>query len=458
MCEDVAHRDRQDYLGVKSHLPLVGWGVYHVATQYLDHTAKCATCIDGLTVGPRPQLAMLPPISPDLLNNNPGFATLHTYLVNFILAPDGSTLGLADQTKADLLNELRSLREATLSDTILLNALEEISLSDVGHERQAETRPPTDTALGSEIQLPASLRDLVYMVSLYLRSSLDSDANQALPDDTEELMAESISHFQSELPQIASVLSEHLVHIERRVATVTSDLSPTVTSAVSTVPAPSSAIPTASSASTSTATTTATTTNEANIKRARKYQPVTPHSSAKSPPPLDTQITAQSDHINRLLASDLPTSLSATTNTLSTLHDTTHTQLAQQITHLERDVHGTRSRHIQARARYLAAVAQGLALKTRVLRLEAERDFYADTALMEKLQETRERARAEEAVWAERERVLEDVVREYTCHEHGGVEVGVDVFETLGRRYREIEEEIGTVKSDVEMLERRLGK
>lgn len=406
-----------------------------VSSQYKprNRIAKHATCIDILIVDPRLRLAMLPPVSPDLLKNNPGFAVLHKYLIDSLLSLDGSSLSVVDTRETDTVYELSTLREIVLSDAILIQALEEISLNDVDHQRQAGIRPLASYSPEAEDQLPSDLEDLIYTISLYLRSSLDTKADSPLPSDTDGLMAESVSHFQRQLSQVAAGLSTHLVRIERQVAKVMSDLNFATSPIDSAIPVP---------------------TNKAKLEHTRKSQPT--NSSSSNIPPLDTQVNMQHAHMTRLLTCELPTLLSSTTDALGALHKTTHDSLAQTITHLERDVHGTRSRHIQARARHLAAVAQGIALKTRVQRHEIERDLRSDTVLMQKLQEAADHASVEEATWAEKERALEEVVGEYTCQEPRSV--GVELFGRLGRKYRTIEEEIGTVRNDIEMLEKQLKK
>jgi hypothetical protein len=182
-------------------------------------------------------------------------------------------------------------------------------------------------------------------------------------------------------------------------------------------------------------------------------------SSRESSSSLSSSLQVQIEKLNTLRTTALPSSLARLASTLHSLLSLQRTLLHLQITHLESSKHGVLSRYNGARVAFLSTVAQTMALKTQVLVLEARRDvdMAPETEEKRRLARTRfQQMEDEEREMDERLRVLEGVVGEYEGLDPGGKgAAGVEVMTKLGRRYVEIEAEMETVKSDIEMLERK---
>jgi hypothetical protein len=174
---------------------------------------------------------------------------------------------------------------------------------------------------------------------------------------------------------------------------------------------------------------------------------------------LSSSLQVQVEKLNTVRTAALPSSLARLASTLHSLLSLQRTLLHLQITHLESSKHGVLSRYNGARVAFLSTVAQTMALKTQVLVLEARRevDMAPETEEKKRLARTRfQQMEDEEREMDGRLRVLEGVVGEYEELDPGGKgAAGVEVMTKLGRRYAEIEAEMETVKSDIEMLERK---
>lgn len=142
--------------------------------------------------------------------------------------------------------------------------------------------------------------------------------------------------------------------------------------------------------------------------------------------------------------------------------------VTNQIRTLELTTHGSHARYTAARANYLGSVSRGIALKARILRLEREREIYADQGFVDLLEEEMERCAVENGKLERREGELRGLLGEYEVagrmagggvigddedeEGQGGNGRGEEVFRVLGGRYAEIEGEIEELKKDIEKL------
>lgn len=375
---------------------------------------------------------MLPPPPVKATEANAHLADLYDYLTNNVLAPDGSTTS-ATESYHETHQNLRDARQNVLQGQILLRALADLTSTDLPQpssqlprkvSRSSTPEAPTRSAL------PTDQQDLVYNISSYLSASVktDSDPVQPLPPDTDELMSDEISAFRANLDTISSALSTYLTTLHTNLSETAATLFPVNT------PQPTTRL------------------------RSQNSQ-IQPQIQS-----LSTTLSTATTTSSSLLTSTLPSTLSTTLTSLHSGLDNHTTTLTNTIRTLELTTHGSHARYTTARANYLTAVSRGIALKARILRLERERDIYADQAFVDALETEAESLELEERRLEKRETELLGLLEEYeragreAVLRTGGAEVnggsGEDVFRVLGTRYVEVEREIESVKKDIEKLQK----
>jgi hypothetical protein len=166
---------------------------------------------------------------------------------------------------------------------------------------------------------------------------------------------------------------------------------------------------------------------------------------------LNVILQNQIDKANELRHRTLPTSLIDAANALSTLLAAQSVEVQRRIRSLEQNKHGSQSRHVQARVGFLSAVAQGLEGKVKTEFLEQKRDLYSPE-MVRKLERRMEDMDAEERGLRERRHRLENALAEYEDADDN--QRSGSVLLRLGKRYGEIEDEIRSVRADVERLQR----
>lgn len=307
---------------------------------------------------------MLPPKPEATLATNPHFAVLYNYLTTHIFLADGSTRSKADEDEA-VRKALNRRREAAIHDAIMLKALEEIAQANQNRER-------TNTNGEDLSVLPSELQGVVMSVANYLAVLLDPTTNvEALPEDTDELMAEEVQLFKQHLPEISAALSRHLTKTESSLYERAQALLHTSISEPSDPDKGSSLA--------------------AIIEEARK------------------SIEDQRNHA-------LPEALQAVQSALAA-HQTQHiADLHNHIHRLELHTHGTQSRYLTARSSYLAASAQSIAHQARILKLEQDRVVLGDEDMPARLEQE---LRAVEVEESELDRKIEE--SETLLHEYDQV-------------------------------------
>ncbi|RVX66090.1 hypothetical protein B0A52_10024 [Exophiala mesophila] len=166
--------------------------------------------------------------------------------------------------------------------------------------------------------------------------------------------------------------------------------------------------------------------------------------SPQTPSKLSTHLTLQLQHLNHLHTTSLPTSLTTLHEVNLKLQTSQLLALQTLLTQLEKSKHGMETRHSLARAAFFAAVAQTMDLKVQVMLLEARERSVAEGARMNEWAGARLRELRMEKV--------EELKR--VCDEYEAVDPGGKIMRALGTRYRDVEEEISAVKEDIERLER----
>jgi hypothetical protein len=190
-----------------------------------------------------------------------------------------------------------------------------------------------------------------------------------------------------------------------------------------------------------------------------------PPSTSPTRPLLDT-LTRQVDHLSTLRSVTLPSRLVELQTTLDDHLSQGRHLLARQVKTLESAKHGVASRHLLGRTAFLAAVAEAMALKTKVLVLEA-RAVQNEDGKANLVKQKLARLQTEGRKLDDTLRQLQTVVGEY---ERAGVEVdhpnsnrkstddqsskSVRVMTTLGHRYAQIDDDIDAVRADIRRLER----
>ncbi len=259
------------------------------------------------------------------------------------------------------------------------------------------------------------LRDLILIISAYI----DASTAGRLSEDEEELLAENIRCFKANMPTIAAMVSSRLDHIKISLS------------------------------------------NLASLTLEDSHSQDSLQSSTAS---LSETLHTLQTSLRDLRTTTLPESLTRLATTLQSLLTLQRTLLHLKLAHLETSKHGILSRHHASKIAFLSTVAQTMALKTQVMVLEARREVIMSPAadkrrraINKKMREMQEQERDMD----ERIRVLEGVMGEYAALDRGergsGEGEGFEIMKKLGRRYGEIEEEIGVVRQDIEMLERKRG-
>ena len=262
----------------------------------------------------------------------------------------------------------------------------------------------------------ARIRDLILLVSTYLDVHFNPSLGRALPIEQEELLAEDLGMFKSNISIVAGALSSQLVTLEKSLCKLSNIALHGTGDDASAITTP-------------------------------------PYSS------LLTNLQQQSLHLHNLHTKTLPFSLTTLHSTLHTLLILQRQLLHLQLQHLETSHHGVLSRYYTSKLVFLKTVAQTMALKSQVVVLEARQELELSPeaekrkAIMREQLETTERG--EEGL-DERIKILEGAVREYETLDAGGRKgEGGDILRKLGQRYGEIEVEMEKVRIDIEMLERK---
>ncbi|WEW60845.1 hypothetical protein PRK78_006333 [Emydomyces testavorans] len=294
---------------------------------------------------------MLPQCDPAILCDNPQFKILHQQLTTSILNPDGSTRALdADPLRRHVRAELKKHQIRAAKRRIL---------------KRVVCQLPFDL----KNDLPDELRDLVAIIALYLnhpsssanRSKSDGTTydNDNDADDTIALLEPDLSTFRSQLPNLLPAIRIKLtadIHHLKTLANATS-------SSHSSQP------------------------NESHIPQ---------HTRSDSRlRPLSLKATSFSSSATATSQSLLSTQLSSRLGTLRTLQTvelpaaqrqlavtgaevlSAHTQVMERMIQvLERTKHGSLARAGKARAEYLAAVAEGLDGKVKVMQRDILSSIY----------------------------------------------------------------------------------
>lgn len=421
---------------------------------------------------------MIPPVSPQTLERNPQFAQLWNYLTTQVLDLDGSRkslnnarrwhqhptsddvhsgngrndsnlseedndhdhddeddddshggAGLTNEQqqktkkaeKKDIEQQLEDLRVKQAKREILTFSLGQVAYStdellrqDLSSEGFHSHSSSTGPALSAEI------KDVLLLVS----ASLDTSANRypkpsstdpptQIDMDDDILPQEDRDRFLVNMDTISDAVSRYLITTERRLAEL---------------------------AALATSDTTIAMTH--------------PTHASVSPPSSDlySLIAAQTRHMTQLRTRTLPTFLATLHETHARVQTEQTRALQTMMTRLEKTKHGVETRHGLARAGFFATVAQTMDLKVQVMLLEErERHALAGAKATEWVGTRLRELRAERAPLDARLDALKAV-----CAEYDAVDPGTNVLSALGARYRDVEQEIQTVKADIVRLQSRI--
>jgi hypothetical protein len=318
---------------------------------------------------------MIPPISPDVHSSNPQFAALHKTVTTKYLDQDASTKSINTSHRPIEEQSQKQLTEKT-KENILTQALRDVALSK------------------AQDDLPDELRELIYIISIYLITT------PALTPSQAQLLCLEIERLNGILPTISKLLSEELQAQHTHLHSLAKS----------------------------------STTKDSDGDKLSRYT-------------LQVHLKDNLTHLNALQKSTIPAATITLINSLTTLLSL-HTQhLTLQLTHLSRYTHGTLSRHTLSKSSHLNTISQALASKIQILGLEARRSTYSaqtQVALANYATHLDGLTRDFDA----RIRTLEDELRLYAdCDGRGG-----KTMEELGRRYDDVLREIEEVKGDVERL------
>ncbi|KIX96249.1 uncharacterized protein Z520_08027 [Fonsecaea multimorphosa CBS 102226] len=311
---------------------------------------------------------------------------------------------------------LHALRVARAKRRILCDVLDDAgAYFDVSAVSQSQSQDK----MTPEADPSQSLGELVRVIAAYLHVNLIGVGSLLGEggEDEEDLLYEDILRFKANIDPIANAVSSRLVEIESSLC------------ALSNIALEHS--------------------DGSEDEREARAQSNMGHSLSGS---IQTQLSRLSDLRDNLLPSSL-TTLSTNLQQLLTLQR----QLLQlQIQHLETSKHGVLSRYTMSNIAFLDTVAQTMALKAQVLLLEARIEVECSPQAERRREVIREKmveVEKEDAELDDRISVLEGVLAEYEAADPDGT-----VMPRLGRRYKEIEEEMEGVKRDIEMLQRQAAK
>ncbi|TPX25734.1 hypothetical protein DIZ76_011191 [Coccidioides immitis] len=298
---------------------------------------------------------MLPQCDPAILNDNPRFQALHQHLTTSILKPDGSTRELdGDPSRREVQVELKELQIRAAKRCIL---------------KRLVCQLPYDLKNG----LPDELRDLVAIIALYLdhptsntNSSRSTNDNADSVDDTLCLLGPDLnafrSHLPSLLPAIRNKLDSELSHL-KSLADATSPNHATKKPDQSRIPQQ-------------------TRSNDSRL-RPLSLKPTMSYSSSASIAKysLSAQLFKRQQALRTLQSVDLPAAqrqLAVTGAEVLSAHTRVMERMIQV---LERTKHGSLARAGKARAEYLAAVAEGLDGKVRIMQQDILSSIYTPETL-----------------------------------------------------------------------------
>ncbi|KAK4947625.1 hypothetical protein LTR10_013571 [Elasticomyces elasticus] len=390
---------------------------------------------------------MIPPLPQATLDANPAFARVWEYVTTNVLENDASRRLLHEERRrkwregvsverrttgsgededgqdadeytrgsskgqtedVNLEEELRKARVSRMKMEILREVLRDIAFVD--HPDQTQDRVDMDEGPRMDFRTGVSLQQ-------------DRTPSSIGLADGELLLADDVALFKENIGITADAVGTRLVEIEREMSDI------------------------AALAGSNEMETQYGETDQVDINAiiaSRQGQPAQKQS-------LVSTLTAQTSYL-ATLNDTLPTiltSLSSTLTTLQTLHRET---LSQQIRALETTKHGVLSRWTTSRAQFLASVAKAMSLKTRIMVLEEQNNLQQNLpteAITEKMVGLDE----QETDLDRRIEALSDLLGKYEDLDTNPRR-GVDVLRTLGRRYAEIEREIGVVREDIERLGR----
>ncbi|ETN37974.1 uncharacterized protein HMPREF1541_07597 [Cyphellophora europaea CBS 101466] len=337
---------------------------------------------------------MIPPATQSLLSANPQFANLHKTLTTKVLDLDASTR-TTNSTHAPVAAQLNQHRVRVARDRILLGTLaclaaDETDIDDVHNDYDSDD----DT-------LPQPLRDLLALMVEYIPLSQSRSGGGGGDGPEDDLLAPDLHAFRRDLPRIARATAAVLARQHRRLV-----------AAAAAVAAGSG--------------------GRAGGGQGEERD-------------LATLLAAQTARLQTLRQREVPAALRAATDALLVLLRAQSEEVQRAVRDLEQRKHGAESRHVQARAAFLAGVAVGLERKCRVEELEWRRDGLGGKAVQERLLgrvgELEREGRELEGRWRE----VDGALKEYEV-------VGGEVMLRLGRRYAAVEAELEGVKADVERL------
>ncbi|GKZ89817.1 hypothetical protein AnigIFM59636_001064 [Aspergillus niger] len=320
---------------------------------------------------------MIPPCDPVILENNPQFKRLYTDLTTTLLNPDGSTRAQdAQPARQAVVEEVKACR--------IRDAKKQI-------KKQALRRLAFDPDSG----LPDDCRDPVAIITLYLESSpdllkLDDDPSDAATD-AQLLLAPDIDEFYSNLPLLATPLSNVLSQTLNDIRTIAN----------------------AGSSDSSDSGSTSRPNEPPRTTRARNRQAMLRSIAQVS---LASQLGDRIRALRQIQLTELPAARTRMAATAAEVLATRAAVLERTVMLLERAKHGAMARAAKAKADHLVAVAQGIEGKLNVTKLEILATIHTPEVVdalrryYQHLRETRERLEERRAMALDELKSYEDSI------------------------------------------------
>ncbi|CAK38876.1 zf-CSL-domain-containing protein [Aspergillus niger] len=320
---------------------------------------------------------MIPPCDPVILENNPQFKRLYTHLTTTLLNPDGSTRAQdAQPARQAVVEEVKACR--------IRDAKKQI-------KKQALRRLAFDPDSG----LPDDCRDPVAIITLYLESSpdllkLDDDPSDAATD-AQLLLAPDIDEFYSNLPLLATPLSNVLSQTLNDIRTIAN----------------------AGSSDSSDSGSTSRPNEPPRTTRARNRQAMLRSIAQVS---LASQLGDRIRALRQIQLTELPAARTRMAATAAEVLATRAAVLERTVMLLERAKHGAMARAAKAKADHLVAVAQGIEGKLNVTKLEILATIHTPEVVdalrryYQHLRETRERLEERRAMALDELKSYEDSI------------------------------------------------
>ncbi|KIV83879.1 hypothetical protein PV11_05867 [Exophiala sideris] len=353
---------------------------------------------------------------------------------------DGHTLGSNEAQTEDvnLEEELRKARVSRVKMEVLKEVFRDIAFVDhldqIHDQAAMEEGQKMDFKTGVSLQQDvgppsklSGLKDTLLVISAYIDTCCQRTPSSIGLADGELLLADDVALFKENIGVVAEAVGTRLVELEREMSDI-------------------AALAGRNEMEKQYADTDQVDTDAVNTSG---HEQGPAQSSQKQS--LVSTITTQQGHL-AALNDTLPTTLTTLSSTLTTLQSLHRDNLSQQIRALETNKHGVLSRWTTSRAQFLASVAKAMSLKTRIMVLE-EQDNLQQSLPTEAIAEKMVGLDEQETELDRRIDALSDLLGKYEDLDTDPRR-GVDVLRTLGRRYGEIEGEVGFVREDIERLGR----